>query len=382
MNHSKRLLIVVTYTAMFMLGLYLSMYQITLLNISEEYSIDSVIRGSLVAVQFIGICIPPLFIAWLAGKTGKKNVLMFSMTILVAGLLSVYLTNNLLCFIISIFFIGGGFSVTEATLSAAISDEFPQNAQKHISFSQAMFSIGAFISPLVSEFLLNRGIRWKSLFLLCGVFFALLLVMLTFIKIEKSVIEYNASGSKDILGIIREKNFIFLALTIFVYIGIEEIIGFFTDSYFNISVGAPGLGAVALSLYWAAMIPSRLITGIVKMSHKKFIAICSIGITISLVAAMLIPVNAVKLVLFAFSGLFCGPVWGLIMTSVAQQNSWNSAASMNFLVSVSGLGGAVFPFTAGILISFSGEYSAYFLAAVAGILMLIAFGASQKKQKG
>lgn len=382
MNASKKLLIAVSYVTIFMLGVYLSMYQITLLNISQHFSTDSVMRGTLVAVQYIGICVPPLFIAGLAGKVGKKKVLVTSLIMLVIGLFSVYFTNNLLSFVISLLIIGGGFSITEATFSAALSDEFPKNSQKHISFSQALFSTGAVLGPLVSEALLKTGISWKNLFFYCAVVFTLLLTVFIFVKLDKNTEENAKTNTKRIFELIRGKAFLLIAFSIFIYVGIEELIGFFADSYFNISVGAPGLSAVALSLYWAAMIPSRFLVGVIIISPRKIISICSIGIFISLAAAMLVPINVIKVILFTVSGMFCGPVWGIIMSSAAQEKSWNSAASLNILMSMGGLGGAVLPFLAGVLVSYSGEYAAYFLAAVASILMLSLFTKSQKSKHG
>lgn len=75
---------------------------------------------------------------------------------------------------ISIFIIGAGFSVAEATLSAVLADEFPEKSTRHLNFSQVAFSIGALVGPFISAGLINNGLFFKDLYICCTVIFVIL----------------------------------------------------------------------------------------------------------------------------------------------------------------------------------------------------------------
>ena len=51
-----------------MCGVYLSMYSISLLHIAQKFELSSVLMGAIVAVQFAGMCVPPLFLGSLCER--------------------------------------------------------------------------------------------------------------------------------------------------------------------------------------------------------------------------------------------------------------------------------------------------------------------------
>ena len=69
----------------------------------------------------------------------------------------------MLSFMIAIFIIGAGFSVLEATHSAALADECSGESKRHINFSQVCFSIGALSSPFLAGILIESGVYFKVL---------------------------------------------------------------------------------------------------------------------------------------------------------------------------------------------------------------------------
>jgi len=379
----KVLIIGIAYATMAMLGIYITLYQYTILSISQLFLVNAAMMGLMIGMQHFGISIPPLFLCTLSAKIGKKKVLMLSFLLIIVGTFLVGITSSFGAFIGSVFIIGAGYSVTEGTMSAALADEYPDESTKHLNFSQVAFSGGALAGPLIAEGLINSGIYFKDLFLYVSAVFLILGVIFLFTKLQNDKGEMPAeTGNLYLFKFLSKKAFLLLALAIFLYVGIENIVANFADSYYELALGEPQLSALALSLFWGAMIPSRFLAGVLKVNLKKMFVVLSSLVFAGAIAAMLVQDYTLKIVMFALCGFGCGPLWPLLMDTVAKKNKGSSGPALNIMMAFSGLGGAALPFMAGIFVNFSSQQIAYYICAVAAVLMVIMYVSSFKKSDG
>jgi FHS family glucose/mannose:H+ symporter-like MFS transporter len=375
---NKKMIITVCYASIAMLGVYLSLYQYTILSVSQLYMLNATMMGVLIAMQHFGMVFPPLFIGRLCFIAGKKRVLQASFCLIILGTLLIGITSGFASFIISIFLIGSGYSVTEATLSAVLNDEFPEESKKHLSFSQVAFSTGAFVGPFIAEGLIDAGIYFKDLYIYTSIIFLALAIIFSINKYSNDKGRNEGGLNFNLVKFLKNKVFLLLVLCVALYVGIENTIANYTDSYFEIILTKPELSAAALSLFWGAMIPSRFLAGVVKIETKKiFIALASL-VAIACAAAMIIPNNIVKLIMFALAGFGCGPLWPLVVNVVAEKNKGATGPSMNVMMAFSGLGGAALPFISGIAINYSNQIAAYGICAFAASLLLYIYLSSLK----
>jgi DHA1 family quinolone resistance protein-like MFS transporter len=381
MSFSRKMLTFLCYYNLFILGVYLSMYQISLLRIAGYYSLDAVMAGFIVAVQYFGMFLPPLLIGTLSGRFGKKKILYVSYAFLVVGTFLVFAAESFALFCIALATVGAGFTVLEATTSAALSDEFPQKSRFHISMSQAVFSIGALIGPFLSEWLFRSGLTFKELFLGAGVLFLLGGIASVFTEHTKA--EGDACRKQPLytsFRYFRTLPFIFLGLALFLYTGIEEITGFYADSYYKLVAGDLGAGALALSLYWGMMIPSRLLGGILKLKTRTILAFCSALLALSLAGSMAAPHIRWKVFLFALAGFASGPIWPMLMDSVAARYAGSTGPVMTIMMSLCCLGGGALPFLTGLIVKITDYSFAYYFAAAAACGIFLAYLGSLKKR--
>ena len=383
--HAKlhgRLLIAVSYLSIGMLGVYISLYQYTVLSISQLFILNAAIMGVLIALQSLGNSLPPLFLGMLSAKIGKRNVTLISYSLMILGTLLAGITQSLPAFIVSVFIIGAGLSVTEGTLSAVLADEFPDQSTRHLNFSQVAFSTGAMTGPFIAQALIADGVYFKDLFIYIAVVFMVLLVLFCFTRQYND----NAHQSTDNISFraadfLKNRIFLLLALAIFLYVGLENTIANFSDSYFELVLGNPGLSAVALSLFWGGMIPSRFLAGILKTNLKKLFTVLASIVFASVIAAMLIPDNNAKILLFFVCGFGCGPLWPLLMDAAAKRHKGRSGPALNVMMTFSGLGGAALPLAAGLAVNQSSQSAAYYISAAACVLMLFMYLHSAKNRK-
>jgi fucose permease len=374
----KTLLVSTAYLTIATLGIYVTIYQYTILTISQFYELNASAMGFLIAMQQLGVAIPPLFVGAAAGRLGKKKIVQASFGLLVLGTFLIGITNSFAAFIASIVVIGAGFAVTEGTISAILSDEFPEESRRHLNFSQVFFSIGALTGPLIAEALIGAGIYFKNLYLYISALFALLSVSFFFTKQKNDRPAAAESPAFSLTGFFKNKVLLLFAAGMFLYVGAETTVANFADSYFELSLKMPELSATALALFWGAMIPSRFLAGVLKIDVRKLFTVLSVMMLVTAVSAMLVPDITVKIILFALCGFFCGPMWPLIMDETAKRNRGASGGSMNIMMACCGFGGAVLPLIAGFGVSLGGESIAYYISGAASVLMLLALISAQK----
>jgi len=382
MTLRHKLLVPSAYLSIGMCGVYLSMYQISLLQIAQTFSLGSFMMGLLVAIQYVGLFLPPLFLGSLSEKLGKHGVLSISIPLMIAGTLMVALTSSLIAFIAGIFIIGAGYSVTEATFSATLGAEFPEKSKFHLGVSQAIFSFGAVLSPFACEALFAAGKSYKDLFLYVSIIYVCLYVLFLFSKQVNDIKGSSKFGIRAAVSMFSSKAFVFFAAAMFLYVGIEEIVAFFTDSYFELTLASPSFSAMALSIFWVTMIPSRLLLGVTRLSHKTLALICALGIALGGVGVIAFSSITIKLVAFGVLGFFSGPMWPLIMDVVAVRYPNSVGLAVNVMMSVCGLGGAFMPLVVGALIIGADFTPVFITAAVCSIGMAISFIIADPRKAG
>ena len=118
--------------------------------------------------------------------------------------------------------------------------------------------------------------------------------------------------------------------------------------------------------------------GNTKIDHKKMFIVLTLLVFLATITAMLVPDHTVKIIMFALCGFGCGPLWPLIVDTVAKKNKGASGPALNVMLAFSGLGGAAFPFLSGALVNSVGQSAAFYACAAASVFMLAVYLASAK----
>ena len=370
---NKILVIFVSYVSLFMLGIYLSFFQYTVLSITQIFALNAVLLGLLVAMQSVGMTISPLFFGVLSGKIGKKRTILISYAMMICGMVLAGGSRNIVVYIVSILIVGAGYAVNEATLSAVLSDEYQSKSTRHINFSQVCFSLGAFSGPFIAQWLIGKGVYFQDLYYYIAIIFVALAVLFYFSRHYNDHTNTKKLKSFSVVKKLKNPTIALLIVSIFLYVGIENTVGSFSDSYFELQLGLPALSATALSLYWLAMVPSRFLAGVLMRNTKSIFIFLASLMVISIVVAMTVPDTTVKLVMFALCGFGCGPIWPLIVDRIAKKSQGYTSPMLNITFAFCGGGAALLPFIAGFLVNAGTQSAAYYMCAFAGVLMLATF---------
>ncbi len=269
-----------------------------------------------------------------------------------------------------------------------------------LQFGGSINSIGATITPMLVGYLMGaeagRTIEKANpaLFLALGIF-ALAFVVLSLVKIPEPHLEKPEDKHvKHAHSPLSFRHFVFGAIAIFVYVGIEIGIPSTANLYLtaNTSGSNPGLGIDAtlagslVGIYWLLMLVGRLTGASVgnKVSSKTMMTFVSILGLILVLAAILTPTTiAITLpswifggptlplsVLFLIlTGLCTSIMWGGVFNlAVEGLGKYTAAASGIFMVMV--CGGGIIPLIQGWFSDNFGYINSYWVMFIALAYML------------
>lgn len=342
----------IIYFSLTLLGLYMSVFQRSLNDISNFLQVVGLFSGLLVTVHFTGIFLMPLLAGELADKYGRKLVACFSFSLLFFGLLISLISKNVVTYLIGVFFVGGGFGVVEGMMTTLLVDMNKENEARVINISQAFFCLGALVGPLLTSYFISLGYSWRTLY---GIFAIISgLYILYFWRLPMAGL--NVSAVEKIKGtivfkLIRQPVLILLAVTMFMYVGVEQGVAFLITNYTN-SVGDSILfPSVNLSLFWGLMIAGRIIIGLLRKSYR--VSKLVIGLTlfsfISLVLVLLSNGYLSLAISFSLLGLGLSAIWPLIMVLSNKFFTRYHATAFGIMMASSALGGMVLPFISGFI---------------------------------
>ena len=353
---------------MFFVGFEMGGFQLALRSISGEFSVGAVGGGLLVAAQYVSVILMPLVFGRLSDRAGKRNVILVFLLVFLSGCVLAALAGGVLFFAVGVFCIGAGYSVCESAGSAALADASPEHGARWVNLSQGALSLGAVTSPLLTPLgTQSFGWSWRAVFWICaaGALASLLPLLLTRFPATVSATE---QAQKPAQAFFSDTSFSLFFVAILLYVGLENGIGYFTESLFALRLNAASFGAYAISAYWASMALSRLVFGVLPVKPERALIYCLLfsAALFSVLALLRSPVPA--LVAAALIGFSFGPVWANLMNLAAQRHPGNSGGAMGLMSAGCGLGGAVFPALMGLLSGRLNLGAAFALLAVAALI--------------
>ncbi len=271
------------------------------------------------------------------------------------------------------------------------------SGNKLLQFGGSINSIAATITPWLVGYLMGavagRTIEKANpaLFLAMGIF-ALAFVVLSFVKIpEPHMQKANAVKPKHKHSPLSFRHFVFGAIAIFIYVGIEIGIPSTANLFMTASTTSanPGLGIDAtlagsiVGIYWLLMLFGRLTGASIgsKVSSKAMlIAVSSLGLLFILLAILLpksISVNfpffnvavPISMIFLVLCGICTSIMWGGIFNlAVEGLGKYTAAASGIFMVMV--CGGGIIPLFQGFVSDKLGYVNSYWVIFACLLYML------------
>ncbi len=369
-KYNANLLFALLSLMMFSLGLQVGGFNLVIDPVAAEYQLSETLKGLLATFQYLAILVAPVLFGGLSDRLGRKNIITAFSLLFLVGCAFTLFVSNAVGFIIGVFLIGAGASVTWSTISAALGDAFTSRAGRFISFSFMFYSLGAVVSPQVINFCMGSGMDWRSCYWLAAiaVLISLIIVLtLTFAPQPTFTAEEKKGGSAGRFQGVGSVLFIGLFLSMILYCSVENGLTFFAGSYFGM-LETPAYIATAISAYWFMMIPARLLAGLFDKYRREVLIFGFVCMTALLVVMYTTTSGMVGLICMGAIGFVAGPLYSTLIGLGAESFPKNAGTMTSLITAGQGIGGAASPFLMGLISDSVGTQSAYLMLALFGVV--------------
>lgn len=338
----------VLFLIIFINGFEAGGYQASLWSIGKDFDLSATSMGLYAAMELFATMLAPILLGRWADSVEKAKSIRLLLSIqIVAAMIVLFASSNSL-FLVSIFFLGLTTSALQFIAIATLADAYPVSNGKKIAYMTSMYATGALVAPLVVDLYLKNGLNWRTLFGLLAAGSVLSLAGILYSgsdprEIKPTQVDERAGSGKMVLSAI-----LLLGVIMCIYVGFENGFTFFVDTLFTDVLNA-STGKIALSLFWAVMIPSRILVGHFSAHTKKIL----VGAIILIPATMLMLYNCsnptVVMLLCIPLGFASGAIYPCVLTIMLPYAGKNTATATGIITSATGIGGVVFTAMTGFM---------------------------------
>lgn len=344
----KDFLWAVLFLIVFINGFEAGGYQASLWSVGREFDLSKTSMGLYASMELFATMLAPILLGRWADSVKKAKSISLLLVIQFVAALTVLFADSDQLFLFCIFFLGLTTSALQFIAIAALADAYPVSSGKKIGYLTCMYAIGALVSPLIVDLYLRNGIDWRMLFGLLAVGSAVSLNGILACGSDPREVRPGLSGEREGGGRFVLSAILLLGVIMCVYVGFENGFTFFVDTLFT-DVLEASAGKLALSLFWALMIPSRYLVGNYPGHAKKILvaAILLIPATMLLMSAASDPSTVLQLCIPL--GIASGAIYPCVLTIMLPYAGKNTATATGIITAATGIGGVVFTALTGFL---------------------------------
>ena len=339
---------IVLFLIVFINGFEAGGYQASLWSVGKNFDLSVTSMGLYAAMELFATMLAPILLGRWADSVEKAKSIRLMLMIQFVAALTVLFTSADRLFLGGIFFLGMTTSALQFIAIAALADAYPVSGGKKIAYMTSMYATGALVSPLVVDFYLRNGLSWRTLFGLLAIGSAISLAGILYSGSKPREARKIQAGTQEGEGKFVFSAILLLSVIMCIYVGFENGFTFFVDTLFT-DVLKASTGKFALSLFWAVMIPSRILVGRFSVHARKILiaSILLIPTTMLLLSAASDPF--IVLLLCVPLGFASGAIYPSVLTIMLPYTGKNTATATGIITAATGIGGVVFTAMTGFL---------------------------------
>lgn len=367
----------------------------------RHYNIGYALVSLIFVTTAAGYITAAFFVESLRSSLGRAKCLIVANCLIACGYTIIVCTPPWPVVVMSFFFLGLGMAINLALGNVFAANL--NNATKMLGFMHGSYGAGGVVGPLISTVMASNGILWSRYYLitLSTVLFNLAFGAWSFWGYEAehatfllTTLEQVASRQNDttnqnsakpsaqlfnMLKALKTKTVILGALFIFAYQGAEvSISGWVISFLISARNGNPASIGYVTAGFWSGITIGRFVLSPVahKIGEKPFVYAMIVGSAVFELLVWQIPNVIGDAVALAIVGLLLGPIYPCAMVIFSRGIKRKEQVSSLSVISAFGSsGGAVAPFTTGILAQAAGAFVLHPIAiGLFGIMLICWFG--------
>ena len=342
-THKRDLLWVILFLIIFINGFESGGYQASLWSIGKTFDLSVTSMGLFAAFELLADMLAPILLGRWADHVGKAKSMSIMLAIQLVSAVVVFFSQSQVPFLISMFFLGLTTSALQFIAIACLADAYPLSGKRRIGFLTSMYAFGAVIAPLVVSFYLDRGVSWKALFVLLALGTAVALIGILKIGTNPRERAPQIRNDRSPVTAFVLAGILSLCVIMCVYVGFENGLSFFVDTLYTDTFRVT-TGKLALSLYWALMIPARMLVGQFSRHSYKILFASIIAIPLVTLFIGLSGNATMATALIIPLGIASGAIYPCVLNLMIPFAGTKTATATGMITAATGVGG--FAFTA------------------------------------
>ncbi|KAG9194467.1 hypothetical protein G6011_04502 [Alternaria panax] len=355
------------------------------------------ISYSIMSLVFVGTAIGFISAAFftnsILGKFGRAKTLIIAELIQLSAYIVLVCTPPYPLVVVSFFLLGFGAAINLALNNVYCANTHPPSVI--LGLAHGSYGVGGIVAPIVGTAFVSQGVLWSRFYFLavglrlCCIAFAAWSFWAYTEDSEETLLETTTSRQnatetaaklKELKLALKNKVTIIGALFIFAYQGAEvSISGWFISYLIKYRNGDPTKVGYVTAGFWGGITLGRFVLthAAPKIGEKSFVVGLTLG-TIGLqLLAWLTPNLIGNAVAVCLLGLLLGPVYPCAQTVFSR----SMPRHIRFIGGAGSSGGAVAPFTTGVLAQASGTWVLHPVAIGMYAVMLACWFALPKVRK-
>jgi fucose permease len=345
-----------------LIGVVSGAWGVFLPSVGAYYHIDQAVIGLLFFASATGYFLSALSTGFLIAKLGQRWYLIVGSLLFILCCFCIALKPPYALLLIVRLFQGMAIAIIEAGLNMFFASLPNNNAL--LNYLHAFYGVGALLGPLIASTILALSWGWNSAYLAWSLL-ALPLLIGLFTLFRQPTFgaarEEQSGKGEDRLLIALKIPVVWLAtLFLLFYVGIEVSLGnwgytFLLENRHESDL----LAAWIVSGYWLGLTLGRFVLNYIaerlRLGISGLMYTCMSGIVLGIVLIWLMPGDVVAAVAFFLIGTSLGPIYPSTVALLPELVPGRLLSSaMGFLIGLSIIGIALFPWIAGTLAQYIG----------------------------
>jgi len=303
-------------------------------------------------------------------RIGRRAVLLAATVLLGMGLGGEGLAPTWLALIAASIAVNVGAGAIDGGMNGLVLDLYRHARGGALNLLHLFFGVGALIAPFVVGLALTAHVAWRAVLAGTALGCLPLLAFLATVPLPAGRRDRAAEAAPRQEAGAAEASllpFMGLALSIGLYVATETGI---SSWVVRLLAGVPVTTATGvLSIFWGGLAVGRLLSNWLaeRVDYAVFTIGCITLSSLALVAAVLSPSFPLTAALFALTGLFCGPIYPMIMALGGDLYPRRLAALSGTLSGAAVVGSVVYPPLMGLMAAGIGLRGGMIGAALLGV---------------
>lgn len=373
-----------------LIGVASGAWGVLLPGLSAYYNVDKAVVGLLFFASAVGYFLSALGTGFLTAKLGQRWYLVTGTTTFMLCCLLLALKPPFALVLFIRLFQGMATGILEAGLNLFVA-ALPNNTAL-LNYLHAFYGVGALVGPLIASTILAFSWGWNTAILI-WTFLALplLIGLLALFRHQSSGAAHEGQTGESengLLAALKIPVVWFATLFLLFYVGVEVSLGswgytFLLENRHESDLLAGGI----VSGYWLGLTLGRFIlnhiAGRLRLGLSGLMYTCMGGIVLGILMIWLIPGVVASAVAFCLTGLSLGPIYPSTIALVPDiVPSRMVSSAIGFLVGLSILGVALFPWIAGTLAQYTGIWSLLPYSVGLTVIMLALWWTIRRRSQG